>query len=94
MDPYPANGGTKCIGDDNQNEKCCPYPLIITSSQVVDISHWNAYFVKVLAIGGGGGGGSMVIMILKSFTIINVAVSVSASIVDVFVISIKIILVS
>ena len=29
-------------------------PLIINSSQVVDVSHWNTDFVRVLAIGGGG----------------------------------------
>ena len=31
-----------------------PDPLIINSSQVVDVSHWNTDFVRVLAIGGGG----------------------------------------
>ena len=38
-------------------------PLIINSSQVVDVSHWNTNFVKVFAIGGGGYG----VMILKCF---------------------------
>ena len=62
----------------------CLGPLIINSSQVVDVSHWNTDFVKVLAIGGGGG---YKVMILKYFTIINVAEAVSASTVDVFLIS-------
>ena len=63
----------------------CPGPLIINSSQVVDVSDWNTDFVKVLAIGGGGG---FDVMILKYFTIINIAAElVSASTEDVFLIS-------
>ena len=47
--------------------------MIINISQVVDVSHWNTNFVKVLAIGGGGGMGAFAVMILNYFTIINVA---------------------
>ena len=34
VNPYPANGGRDCVGDNNQNEKCCPGLMIITSSQI------------------------------------------------------------
>ena len=58
-------------------------PLIINSSQVVDVSHWNTNYVKVFAIGGGGAG----VTILKCFTIINALAAVSVSTLDVAVIS-------
>ena len=35
--------------------KFCPDVLIISSSQVVDVTHWNTDYVRILAIGGGGG---------------------------------------
>merc|ERR1719232_2194634 len=44
--PSPPTTTTTTTGKD---------PLIITSSQVVNVSYWNTDFVKVLAIGGGGG---------------------------------------
>ena len=62
-------------------------PLIINSSQVVDVSHWNTDFVKVLAIGGGGGWGGGGVMNLKLFAINNsAAAAVFVSVLTVFVI--------
>ena len=55
--PPPTNGGTDCVGDTHQNQECSDRicPIIITSSQEVDLSHLNTDIIKVLAIGGGGG---------------------------------------
>ena len=67
----------------NQFKNCPADPMIINSSQIVDVTHWNTDIIKVLAIGGGSGA----VIILNYFTITNASAAVSASTVDVFVIS-------
>ena len=59
--PTPANGGSECSGENTEDMSCSggncvPDPVIITSSQTVDVSSWNVTDLKYLIIGGGGGG--------------------------------------
>ena len=52
--PAPVNKGRDCDGDEEESITC--FPMVITSSRMVDVSGCQTDVIKVLAIGSGGGG--------------------------------------